>query len=84
MNIVLARVLFLAFVGLTGMIIYNALYLQDLQGTSPAKLAAARAAKPDGQAAPDRLRSRHLPSPRLRSRRLPNPTWRSRRLPRPS
>lgn len=53
MNIVLARVLFLAFVGLTGMINYNALYLQDLQGTSPAKLAAARAAKPDGQAAPD-------------------------------
>ncbi|MET0841013.1 MAG: peptidoglycan-binding domain-containing protein [Methyloceanibacter sp.] len=49
----LARVLFLAFVGLTGMIIYNALYLQDLRGTSPAKLAAARAAKPDGQAAPD-------------------------------
>ncbi len=53
MNIVLARVLFLAFVGLTGTIIYNALYLQDLQGTSPAKLAAARAAKPEGQAAPD-------------------------------
>jgi peptidoglycan hydrolase-like protein with peptidoglycan-binding domain len=53
MNIVLARVLFLAFVGLTGTIIYNALYLQDLQGTSPAKLAAARAAKPELQAAPD-------------------------------
>ena len=51
MNIVLARVLFLAFVGLTGTIIYNALYLQDLQGTSPAKLAAARAAKPDDQPA---------------------------------
>ena len=47
MNVVLARVLFLAFVGLTGTIIYNALYLQDLQGTSPAKLAAARAAKPE-------------------------------------
>jgi peptidoglycan hydrolase-like protein with peptidoglycan-binding domain len=47
MNIVLARVLFLAFLGLTGTIIYNALYLQDLQGTSPAKLAAARAAKPE-------------------------------------
>ncbi|HSH62569.1 MAG TPA: peptidoglycan-binding domain-containing protein [Methyloceanibacter sp.] len=53
MNIVLARVLFLAFVGLTGMIIYNALYLQDLQGTSPAKLAAARAAKPDGPSESD-------------------------------
>ena len=52
MNIVLARVLFLAFVGLTGTIIYNALYLQDLQGTSPAKLAAARAVKPDEPAAP--------------------------------
>jgi peptidoglycan hydrolase-like protein with peptidoglycan-binding domain len=53
MNIVLARVLFLAFVGLTGTIIYNALYLQDLQGTSPAKLATARAAKPDVPEAPD-------------------------------
>lgn len=46
MNIVLARVLFLAFVGLTGSIIYNALYLQDLQGTSAGKLASARNAKP--------------------------------------
>jgi peptidoglycan hydrolase-like protein with peptidoglycan-binding domain len=47
MNVVLARVLFLAFVGLTGTIIYTARYLQDLHGTSPAKLAAARAAKPE-------------------------------------
>ncbi len=52
MNTVLARMLFLAFVGLTGTIIYNALYLQDLSGTSPAKLAAARDAAKQADAEP--------------------------------
>jgi len=32
MGVVAARLLFLAFLGLTGSIIYNALYLQDLHG----------------------------------------------------
>lgn len=53
MNVVLARVLFLGFIGLTGTIIYNALYLQDLSGTSPAKLAAARAAKAEAEPVPE-------------------------------
>ena len=35
MGVVTARLMFLAFVGLTGTIIYNALYLQDLHGASP-------------------------------------------------
>jgi peptidoglycan hydrolase-like protein with peptidoglycan-binding domain len=35
MGVVTARLLFLAFVGLTGSIIYNALYLQDLYSTDP-------------------------------------------------
>jgi len=35
MGVVTARLMFLAFVGLTGSIIYNALYLQDLHSTSP-------------------------------------------------
>ena len=34
MGVVAARLLFLAFVGLTGGIIYNALYLQELHGTA--------------------------------------------------
>ena len=34
MGVVAARLVFLAFVGLTGSIIYNALYLQDLHGTA--------------------------------------------------
>ena len=34
MGVVTARLLFLAFVGLTGTIIYNALYLQELHGTA--------------------------------------------------
>lgn len=34
MGVVAARLVFLAFVGLTGSIIYNALYLQELHGTS--------------------------------------------------
>jgi peptidoglycan hydrolase-like protein with peptidoglycan-binding domain len=33
MGVVAARLVFLAFIGLTGAIIYNALYLQDLHGT---------------------------------------------------
>jgi len=33
MGVMTARLVFLAFVGLTGAIIYNALYLQDLHGT---------------------------------------------------
>jgi peptidoglycan hydrolase-like protein with peptidoglycan-binding domain len=37
MNVVAARLLFLAFLGLTGTIIYNALYLQDLPGSNIAK-----------------------------------------------
>ena len=32
MNVVLARLVFLAFLALSGSIIYNALYLQDLRG----------------------------------------------------
>lgn len=35
MGVVAARLVFLAFVGLTGAIIYNALYLQELHGTAP-------------------------------------------------
>lgn len=35
MGVVTARLMFLAFVGLTGSIIYNALYLQDLYSTDP-------------------------------------------------
>ena len=42
MGVVAARLVFLAFVGLTGSIIYNALYLQDLHGS--AALTAALAA----------------------------------------
>jgi peptidoglycan hydrolase-like protein with peptidoglycan-binding domain len=34
MGVVAARLVFLAFLGLTGSIIYNALYLQDLHGTT--------------------------------------------------
>ncbi len=34
MGVVAARLVFLAFVGLTGSIIYNALYLQELHGTA--------------------------------------------------
>ena len=34
MGVVAPRLVFLAFVGLTGSIIYNALYLQDLHGTA--------------------------------------------------
>ena len=37
MGVVAARLVFLAFVGLTGAIIYNALYLQDLPGSNLAK-----------------------------------------------
>lgn len=37
MNVVAARLVFLAFLGLTGSIIYNALYLQELPGSSLAK-----------------------------------------------
>jgi peptidoglycan hydrolase-like protein with peptidoglycan-binding domain len=33
MNVVIARLVFLAFLGLTGSIVYNALYLQDLRGS---------------------------------------------------
>jgi peptidoglycan hydrolase-like protein with peptidoglycan-binding domain len=40
MGVVAARLVFLAFVGLTGAIIYNALYLQDLPGSSAPKAAA--------------------------------------------
>ena len=36
MGVVAARLVFLAFLGLTGSIIYNALYLQDLHGTTVA------------------------------------------------
>jgi peptidoglycan hydrolase-like protein with peptidoglycan-binding domain len=35
MGVVLARLVFLAFLGLTGTIIYNALYLQDQHGPAP-------------------------------------------------
>lgn len=35
MGVVTARLVFLAFIGLTGSIIYNALYLQDLHSTAP-------------------------------------------------
>ena len=34
MGVVAARLVFLGFVGLTGSIIYNALYLQELHGTA--------------------------------------------------
>jgi len=34
MGVVVPRLVFLAFVGLTGSIIYNALYLQDLHGSA--------------------------------------------------
>lgn len=37
MGVVAARLVFLAFVGLTGAIIYNALYLQDLPGSTVGK-----------------------------------------------
>ncbi|HEU4476645.1 MAG TPA: hypothetical protein VFR71_08135, partial [Methyloceanibacter sp.] len=37
MGVVAARLVFLAFIGLTGAIIYNALYLQDLPGSNLAK-----------------------------------------------
>jgi len=37
MNVVAARLVFLSFLGLTGTIIYNALYLQDLPGSKIAK-----------------------------------------------
>jgi peptidoglycan hydrolase-like protein with peptidoglycan-binding domain len=37
MGVVAARLVFLAFIGLTGAIIYNALYMQDLPGSTMAK-----------------------------------------------
>ena len=37
MGVVAARLVFLAFIGLTGAIIYNALYLQDVPGSNVAK-----------------------------------------------
>jgi peptidoglycan hydrolase-like protein with peptidoglycan-binding domain len=46
MGVVTARLIFLAFIGLTGSIIYNALYLQDLPGASVAKGRARPAAPP--------------------------------------
>jgi peptidoglycan hydrolase-like protein with peptidoglycan-binding domain len=49
MGVVTARLLFLAFVGLTGSIIYNALYLQELHGT-----AAVTAASREGVSVPAR------------------------------
>jgi peptidoglycan hydrolase-like protein with peptidoglycan-binding domain len=45
MGVVAARLVFLAFVGLTGAIIYNALYLQDLPGSTAGK-AAAKSSRP--------------------------------------
>ncbi|MFO7478582.1 MAG: peptidoglycan-binding domain-containing protein [Methyloceanibacter sp.] len=45
MGVVAARLVFLAFIGLTGSIIYNALYLQDLPGSTAVK-AGARPAAP--------------------------------------
>jgi peptidoglycan hydrolase-like protein with peptidoglycan-binding domain len=51
MGVIAARLVFLAFLGLSGAIIYNALYLQDLHGTA-ARSAGARphAAKQAGKA----------------------------------
>jgi peptidoglycan hydrolase-like protein with peptidoglycan-binding domain len=49
MGVVAARFLFLAFLGLTGTIIYNALYLQDPQSTGGIS---ARKARPGPAAAP--------------------------------
>lgn len=46
MGVVAARLVFLAFVGLTGAIIYNALYLQDLPGSNVAKAVPKPAASP--------------------------------------
>ncbi len=43
MGVVIARLVFLAFVALTGTIIYNALYLQDQHG--PAALSASQPPK---------------------------------------
>ncbi len=40
MGVVLARLVFLAFLGLTGTIIYNALYLQDQHGPAAISTAA--------------------------------------------
>ena len=45
MGVVAARLVFLGFIGLTGSIIYNALYLQDLPGSTAVK-AGARSAAP--------------------------------------
>jgi len=50
MGVVAARLVFLAFVGLTGAIIYNALYLQDLPGSSMAKAVPKTDASPSGVA----------------------------------
>jgi peptidoglycan hydrolase-like protein with peptidoglycan-binding domain len=46
MGVVTARLVFLAFLGLTGSIIYNALYLQDLPGTTVVKAGARPVAAP--------------------------------------
>jgi peptidoglycan hydrolase-like protein with peptidoglycan-binding domain len=46
MGVVAARLVFLAFVGLTGAIIYNALYLQDLPGSNLAKAVPKTSASP--------------------------------------
>ena len=46
MGVVATRLVFLAFIGLTGTIIYNALYLQDLPGSSAPKAAAKSSGPP--------------------------------------
>jgi peptidoglycan hydrolase-like protein with peptidoglycan-binding domain len=51
MGVVAARLVFLAFVGLTGGIIYNALYLQDLPGSNLAKAVPKTGASPVDAAA---------------------------------
>jgi peptidoglycan hydrolase-like protein with peptidoglycan-binding domain len=46
MGVVVPRLVFLAFLGLTGAIIYNALYLQDLPGSNAAKAVPKTGASP--------------------------------------
>jgi peptidoglycan hydrolase-like protein with peptidoglycan-binding domain len=63
MGVVVPRLVFLAFVGLTGSIIYNALYLQDLHGS--ATLAAA--------SLPQQARGTHAIPPPAEVAKLPPP-----------
>jgi peptidoglycan hydrolase-like protein with peptidoglycan-binding domain len=69
MSLFPARLVFLAFIGLTGGIIYNALYLQDLHSTAgPSAIVTPEAAS---QSAPHELNNDAAPQGALREQQVP-------------